>query len=137
MEKYVRSEKPLTRTALEAPGGKSKGLPSIPRVPTASAPSETGPKQKECARTKVAPWTWEEVLSEQADTLDVRTLSKAEVEDILRLFDVNATYGPFVGVDRLARWERASRWGLHPPQIVHRVLLLGCAHARRDRGSVF
>ncbi|GMN44137.1 hypothetical protein TIFTF001_013330 [Ficus carica] len=47
---------------------------------------------------------------------------KEEEEEVLRQFDMNMAYGPCVGMSRLARWERASRLGLNPPQQVHHLL---------------
>lgn len=49
-------------------------------------------------------------------------LSSEELEDELRLFDLDNTYGPFVGVERLARWKRAEQMGLSPPQRVLDIL---------------
>ena len=43
---------------------------------------------------------------------------KADQVDILRVFDLSASYGPCVGVTRLQRWERAKKWGLNPPEEV-------------------
>jgi DNA polymerase delta, subunit 4 len=47
---------------------------------------------------------------------------KEQLEDELRMFDLDARYGPFVGVDRLARWKRAERMGLDPPEHVLHIL---------------
>ncbi len=38
--------------------------------------------------------------------------------DILRVFDMSSQYGPYVGITRLERWERAKKWGLQPPEEV-------------------
>ena len=44
------------------------------------------------------------------------------VTHILRLFDLNDEYGPFVGIPRMERWERAQKAGLNPPQEVYDIL---------------
>lgn len=41
-------------------------------------------------------------------------LTAEQLEGILRKFDLNPRFGPFVGIDRLDRWERAERFGLNP-----------------------
>ncbi|PON77596.1 DNA polymerase delta, subunit [Parasponia andersonii] len=43
-------------------------------------------------------------------------------EEELRQFDMNMAYGPCLGMSRLARWERASRLGLNPPQLILHLL---------------
>lgn len=46
----------------------------------------------------------------------------SEEEMILRLFDMNMTYGPCFGMTRLERYERAKKWGLNPPQEIENLL---------------
>lgn len=46
----------------------------------------------------------------------------SEQERVLRDFDLRSRYGAVAGVDRLVRWERASRLGLQPPQAVKEIL---------------
>ncbi|KAK7363237.1 hypothetical protein VNO77_05371 [Canavalia gladiata] len=48
-----------------------------------------------------------------------------ESEAVLRQFDLNMAYGPCVGMTRLARWERARKLGLNPPQEIERLLKSG------------
>ncbi|KAG5029160.1 hypothetical protein AAZX31_05G114500 [Glycine max] len=48
-----------------------------------------------------------------------------ESEVALRQFDLNMAYGPCLGMTRLARWERAQRLGLNPPQEIDRLLKSG------------
>ncbi|QCD84004.1 DNA polymerase delta subunit 4 [Vigna unguiculata] len=48
-----------------------------------------------------------------------------ESEVVLRQFDLNMAYGPCVGIARLARWERAQRLGLNPPQEIEGLLKSG------------
>jgi DNA polymerase delta subunit 4 len=31
---------------------------------------------------------------------------------------MSSQYGPYVGITRLERWERAKKWGLQPPEEV-------------------
>ncbi len=49
-------------------------------------------------------------------------LDQSQVEAILKQFDLSYSYGPFVGVSRLRRWERAERFGLNPPKEVKEIL---------------
>ncbi|KAJ4837706.1 hypothetical protein Tsubulata_046206 [Turnera subulata] len=37
-------------------------------------------------------------------------------ETLLRKFDMDMKYGPCIGMTRMARWERACRLGLNPPE---------------------
>ncbi|KAI4525754.1 hypothetical protein K525DRAFT_234143 [Schizophyllum commune Loenen D] len=46
-----------------------------------------------------------------------------KVHDILRVFDMTYKYGPYVGVTRLERWERANNLGLNPPPEIRDILL--------------
>ena len=34
--------------------------------------------------------------------------------EILKKFDWDSKYGPFIGITRLQRWKRASKLGLNP-----------------------
>uniref|UniRef100_A0A0E0LXK3 DNA polymerase delta subunit 4 n=1 Tax=Oryza punctata TaxID=4537 RepID=A0A0E0LXK3_ORYPU len=47
-----------------------------------------------------------------------------EVEEQLRLFDMDMTYGPCIGMTRLRRWERAAAMGLRPPPRLRDLLIL-------------
>lgn len=42
---------------------------------------------------------------------------------ILRTWDLSYEYGPCVGMTRMERWQRASKLGLDPPEIVCSWLL--------------
>lgn len=44
------------------------------------------------------------------------------IDKVLRQFDLDAAYGPFLGITRTARWTRASKLGLRPPPLVKRIL---------------
>ncbi|KAK6926212.1 DNA polymerase delta, subunit 4 [Dillenia turbinata] len=48
-----------------------------------------------------------------------------ENESVLRQFDMNMAYGPCLGMDRLARWERAQKLGLNPPKEVEALVREG------------
>ncbi|KAJ1394866.1 DNA-polymerase delta, subunit 4 [Sesbania bispinosa] len=50
-------------------------------------------------------------------------------EALLRQFDLNMAYGPCLGMTRLARWERAQKLGLNPPQEIERLLKSGKVQA--------
>ncbi|TDZ32557.1 DNA polymerase delta subunit 4 [Colletotrichum spinosum] len=56
-----------------------------------------------------------------APRVHVKDVSLAE--KVLRYFDVSSQYGPCIGLQRLKRWDRAERLGLHPPIEVLAVLL--------------
>ncbi|OEH78148.1 DNA polymerase delta subunit [Cyclospora cayetanensis] len=45
-----------------------------------------------------------------------------EAEQLLRRFDMEAMYGPSVGLSREERWKRAARMGLNPPSEVMEIL---------------
>jgi hypothetical protein len=60
------------------------------------------------------------VEKEQQSILPISRKEQLEVE--LRMFDLDARYGPFVGVDRVARWKRAERMGLDPPEHILHIL---------------
>ncbi|ORX36385.1 DNA polymerase delta, subunit 4-domain-containing protein [Kockovaella imperatae] len=45
-----------------------------------------------------------------------------EIHHVLRIFDMTSAYGPFIGVTRLQRWERAKKLGLNPPEEIKRIL---------------
>ena len=51
--------------------------------------------------------------------------SISEIEARLKQFDMDATFGPCVGITRLKRWERANNYGLNPPLDVKDILLMG------------
>ncbi|TVU04714.1 hypothetical protein EJB05_47845, partial [Eragrostis curvula] len=42
----------------------------------------------------------------------------------LRLFDMDMTYGPCIGVTRLRRWERAAAMGLSPPPHLRDLIII-------------
>lgn len=119
MDKFVRVEKPFQQKSAPVKLSAKPGLPS-------SEPP-AAPKLEE----------WADIASADAGGVDVSTLSADQIEDILRLFDLNPAYGPFVGVDRLFRWHRADKWGLQPPTIIRDIIETKRAVARRDGGFLW
>ncbi|KAG8984384.1 hypothetical protein FRB90_005357 [Tulasnella sp. 427] len=47
---------------------------------------------------------------------------ESKATTVLRSFDLSYEYGPCVGMTRLERWNRASKLGLDPPEIVRLIL---------------
>lgn len=45
------------------------------------------------------------------------------METELKKFDMDATFGPCVGISRLKRWKRAEKYGLNPPLYIKELLL--------------
>lgn len=59
----------------------------------------------------------------------IRYEEEGEEERLLHSFDLDPSFGPFVGITRKSRWHRAVRFGLHPPCTVgHALTSLGDAH---------
>lgn len=44
------------------------------------------------------------------------------IEDFLARFDGNRDYGPYLGISRMTRWNRAQKFGDNPPQEVMDIL---------------
>jgi len=44
------------------------------------------------------------------------------IHQILRTFDMTVDFGPYVGITRLNRWNRAQKLGLNPPPEVKQIL---------------
>ncbi|KAK4782790.1 hypothetical protein SAY86_007164 [Trapa natans] len=57
-------------------------------------------------------------------SLDMKDSYK-EDEQILGRFDMNMAYGPCLGMSRQARWERALKLGLNPPEEIESILKRG------------
>eukprot|EP00465_Bigelowiella_longifila_P011837 CAMPEP_0185252328 /NCGR_PEP_ID=MMETSP1359-20130426/1450_1 /TAXON_ID=552665 /ORGANISM="Bigelowiella longifila, Strain CCMP242" /LENGTH=113 /DNA_ID=CAMNT_0027834469 /DNA_START=244 /DNA_END=585 /DNA_ORIENTATION=- len=55
----------------------------------------------------------------------VAKIIKPDVEAQLKIFDMNADYGPCVGLTRLERWERAEKHGLNPPRNILQLIKSG------------
>jgi DNA polymerase delta subunit 4 len=45
-----------------------------------------------------------------------------EVEEILKEFDMNTSYGPCLGLSRMERWQRAAGLGLNPSHQIKDIL---------------
>lgn len=45
-----------------------------------------------------------------------------EVEEILKEFDMNTSYGPCLGLSRMERWQRAVGLGLNPSHQIKDIL---------------
>lgn len=43
--------------------------------------------------------------------------------DVIMRFDLDTRFGPFIGMDPIARWDRAARLGLSPCPKVREILL--------------
>lgn len=50
--------------------------------------------------------------------------SRQKLIDLLKSFDLDANFGPCIGLTRLERWNRAKTLSLNPPQLVHDILSL-------------
>jgi DNA polymerase delta subunit 4 len=79
-----------------------------------------------------------DVPSSQEKT-PLQEVSRGVLEDELRLFDLDNTFGPFVGVERLVRWQRAQRLGLNPPERVLAILQMDPPRvdAMREGGNLW
>jgi DNA polymerase delta, subunit 4 len=67
----------------------------------------------------------------------VPELTPEEIEDELRLFDLDSSYGPFCGMPRLERWCRAEKLGLNPPKRVLDILSTPGAIEQRDGAGLW
>lgn len=56
--------------------------------------------------------------SQTKKKIQIKNESKQKIEDELRKFDLNIKYGPFKGISRLERFERAKRVNLKPPEYI-------------------
>ncbi|KAF5198120.1 polymerase delta [Thalictrum thalictroides] len=65
-----------------------------------------------------------DVTQPKASSLDLKD-DYDEQEEVLRQFDMNMAYGPCIGLTRLARWERANKLGLNPPEHIEGLLKEG------------
>ena len=52
----------------------------------------------------------------------IHTEGMHRIELILRVFDLNPTYGPCMGLTRLERWDRAKALGHDPPDEIRHIL---------------
>ena len=123
MDHYVRIEKHGSRRFSGGNGA----------VPKAEANTPSSKYQREDTRHKVSG----PAEAEMIDVSDYSGLSSEQIEDELRLFDLDPRYGPFVGIDRLTRWNRAKKFGLEPPMHVKSLLECDGAVAQRSGGHLW
>ncbi|KAI9632352.1 DNA polymerase delta, subunit 4-domain-containing protein [Dioszegia hungarica] len=89
---------------------------------------ESALKAGERRKLDVKSKKWDTALKDARGAMGTKTPIHAgpdthnNVHHILRVFDMTAKYGPCVGITRLARWERAQKWGLSPPDEVREIL---------------
>lgn len=123
MDQFVRVEKhrqgsnsafPKSVKEGDAPSGK-------PELRIAESKKRTSLNSKDA---KDATSTFDETCNEQ-------------IEDCLRLFDLNPRYGPFVGIDRMTRWNRAQKLGLNPPLNIKHMLEMDSTIKQRDGGHLW
>lgn len=90
--------------------------------------SESALKAGERGKLDVKSKKWDSALKDARAAMGTKTPIHAgpdthnNVHHILRVFDMTARYGPCVGITRLARWERAQKWGLSPPDEIREIL---------------
>ncbi|EPQ26245.1 uncharacterized protein PFL1_06180 [Pseudozyma flocculosa PF-1] len=65
---------------------------------------------------------WNRTRSAMGRVRPVHAEGQNRIQHILRLFDLDPTYGPCIGLTRLERWERAEELGEHPPREVYDIL---------------
>ncbi|KAG5519236.1 hypothetical protein PMAC_002324 [Pneumocystis sp. 'macacae'] len=63
-------------------------------------------------------------IEKQNKTYIEKSLDTMHIDEILNKFDLTYQYGPFLGLSRLNRWNRAEELGLCPPINVKEILLL-------------
>mmetsp|Transcript_10668 Transcript_10668/g.44465 ORF Transcript_10668/g.44465 Transcript_10668/m.44465 type:complete len:104 (-) Transcript_10668:628-939(-) len=78
-----------------------------------------GPKEKE------DPQKVETRAGDVSERLATEAREHEANEHKLRMFDLDPRYGPFIGVGRMERWERAQSYGLEPPNYVRELLQTG------------
>lgn len=78
------------------------------------------PTQSSCS--KGINRTHVELSAHEPSTLPIHQTALTE-EEALKQFDLDIRFGPFLGINRLERWERADRLGLLPPLPVHTIIL--------------
>ncbi|KAF8653891.1 hypothetical protein HU200_062027 [Digitaria exilis] len=85
-------------------------------APRKKQPSKDGPQQQQQQQGAVV-----------ASAAGTGEAYSAE-EEALRQFDMDASYGPCIGVARLRRWDRAAAMGLRPPPHVRDLIILRRHH---------
>lgn len=97
--------------------------------------------ETEDAASSVKTWSGSEGTSVAQGDLEAYEIPPPDLdqtpvptEDALTLFDFDARFGPFLGITRLARWDRANRLGLSPPRTI-RELLMECDRSDAHNGD--
>ncbi len=58
--------------------------------------------------------------------LPPKTLTSIEIKKVLLSFDLDPKFGPSYGLTRTARFLRAKKLGLNPPEEIPRFIELDC-----------
>ncbi|KAL8273706.1 hypothetical protein Esti_002306 [Eimeria stiedai] len=118
--KTSRLGSPLVTPKLDRRKVKYRSLPAA--VLGKPQPTFAQEEQKIAIDKFPSPGFSQEVLNSSADavrignsTLRWCSTEADEDEQLLRRFDLEAMYGPSVGLSRTERWKRASMMGLCPP----------------------
>ncbi len=59
---------------------------------------------------------------ETKNEVKIAVIAATMAENELRKFDLNPRYGPFVGISRKERFDRALRFGLSPPDCLRELI---------------
>nr|XP_039271395.1 DNA polymerase delta subunit 4-like isoform X1 [Styela clava] len=73
-------------------------------------------------RNKKAPNTKPEPFASDTSISDTRNAQTERDMKILRMFDLDPSFGPSVDSTRMERWERAMNLGLSPPMHVKNLI---------------
>ena len=102
---------------------------SAPDIPIESTSEQEDKEYNDQQTSRPESRSEEEFDLAEVNIYDVPNWSQYDnqtLEDILRVkWDLNPKFGPFTGMNRLRRWERAQRFGLGPPQCVKDILESG------------
>ena len=105
----------------QAPGVVSKKSIGISKLNKATDKLSVAPQQV-FQKKPEAP------LIKKHDETEMREIEKGvelsweDAEKRLREWDMNSRFGPCMSVTRLARWERAKKLEMDPPEFIHNVL---------------
>jgi DNA polymerase delta, subunit 4 len=116
MDSFVRSGKPVSPSLLTRPA-----KTSTPHLGISSSHSSAA----------------DAVPAAAPQTATFSALSADALEDELRLFDLDATFGPFCGMTRMDRFLRAEKLGLNPPAHIRDILCMSGVVAQRDGAGLW
>ena len=108
------------------------GSPSAAKKRTLLPETEFKPREEKSARQRTAPHRMIFQEGESEDDADLIIAFGPEEEEALKRFDLEAKYGPCIGLSRKQRWNRANRYGLAPPAKVRELLELLDANDERQ-----